>query len=268
MKLFVIHKSEDRKKSKKKLAEISKALDLKFELIYLTNTNDQNWKEAAELAIANAEAVVIFNQYSGIDSENVLWEIDKAQALGIESLIINENTNNITSINRIKSLYNYTDEFGECFNQVDISIIELYKLMINSSESLIKRRQTTNAFFITVIGSLLAFISLIIKSIELNNGSINLLYIFSITGILLCISWGNLIDNYGKLNKAKFDVILRLEEQLSAQIYSAEWISLGKGNRPNKYKSFTQTEKNVPLYFGLLISALTFVAIIYQIWFI
>ncbi|MDP8227632.1 MAG: hypothetical protein P9L89_08355, partial [Candidatus Celaenobacter polaris] len=63
-----------------------------------------------------------------------------------------------------------------------------------------------------------------------------------------------------------FDVILRLEREFSAQIYSAEWVALGKGLRPKKYKSFTSTEKNVPLYFGLLIIALTLIAIGWQIW--
>ena len=64
---------------------------------------------------------------------------------------------------------------------------------------------------------------------------------------------------------AKFDVILRLEKSLGSQIYSAEWVSLGKGLRPNKYKSFTSTEKNVPLFFGLLIVALTIIAVVWQV---
>ncbi len=79
---------------------------------------------------------------------------------------------------------------------------------------------------------------------------------------MLCISWRNLIDNYGKLNKAKFDVILTLEKKLSAQIYQAEWIALGKGLRPDKYRSFTSTEKNVPLYFGILLIVLTVITTI------
>lgn len=59
---------------------------------------------------------------------------------------------------------------------------------------------------------------------------------------------------------------MRLEKELGSQIYSAEWMALGKGLRPKKYKSFTSTEKNVPLYFGLLIIALTLIAIGWQIW--
>ena len=89
---------------------------------------------------------------------------------------------------------------------------------------------------------------------------------FSVVGLLLCNSWRNLIDNYGKLNKAKFDVILRLEQDLDAQIYAAEWISLGKGLRPDKYRSFTSTEKDVPRYFSWLILTLTIPSILWYIW--
>ena len=40
---------------------------------------------------------------------------------------------------------------------------------------------------------------------------------------------------------------------MSCQIFSAEWIALGKGVRKEKYRSFTDTEKRVPLLFGLLL---------------
>jgi len=77
-----------------------------------------------------------------------------------------------------------------------------------------------------------------------------------IAGILLCRSWRNLIDNYGKLNTAKFKVINRMEIDLPVQAFSAEWVALGKGVRKEKYRSFTQTEKAVPLVFGAILLAL------------
>ena len=171
-----------------------------------------------------------------------------------------------SAITKLQSLYELKEEFDNCFSSDKKDVFELYKLMLESSESLIQRRQKTNAFFITVIGSLLAIAGLFVKAGAINSGSIAILYGFSTVGLLLCNSWRNLIDNYGKLNKAKFDVILRLEKDLGAQIYSAEWIALGKGLRPKKYKSFTSTEKNVPLFFGLLIVALTVIAVALQIW--
>jgi len=168
---------------------------------------------------------------------------------------------------KLKPLYELDREFGECFIEKDgENTLDLYKLMIESSESLIQRRQKTNAFFITVIGSLLAIAGILVKSEALNSATIWMLYGFAAVGLLLCNSWRNLIDNYGKLNKAKFDVILKLEQKLDARIFAAEWVSLGKGLRPRKYRSFTSTEKNVPLYFQILIVGLSLIAVGYQIW--
>lgn len=89
--------------------------------------------------------------------------------------------------------------------------------------------------------------------------------VFGIIGLLLCNSWRNLIDNYGKLNAAKFRVILKLEQSLSAQIFSAEWAALGKGQRPLKYQSFTSTENMVPLCFAILIFILLLFIFSWQI---
>jgi len=265
MKLFVIHRFKDRKLAKSKLKQLAKNLSLELQPIFLDSSGGELWKQNALNAIDQAEAVVVFNKSSCEESDNAGWEIEKAKEAGKEIIDVNTNGEE-TAAERLKSLYDLKDEFEECFSSDGRDFFELYKLMLDSSESLIQRRQKTNAFFITVIGSLLAIAGLLVETGAVNSGSFGILYGFSVVGLLLCNSWRNLIDNYGKLNKAKFDVILRLEREFSAQIYSAEWIALGKGLRPQKYKSFTSTEKNVPLYFGLLILALTLVAVCWQIW--
>ncbi len=266
MKLFVIHRFKDRKHAKKKLKKLAQDLSLELQPIFLDSSGGEEWKQKAESAISQVEATIVFNPSSCEGSDNAKWEIEKAKEAGIEIIELNKNGNDATSISRLKSLYELKEEFDSCFSSDSKDVFELYKLMIESSESLIQRRHTTNAFFITVIGSLLAIAGLLVKTGAINTGTIGILYGFSVVGLLLCNSWRNLIDNYGKLNKAKFDVILRLEKELTAQIYSAEWISLGKGLRQKKYKSFTSTEKNVPLFFGLLIVVLTLIAARWQIW--
>lgn len=266
MKLFIIHRFKDRKYAKKKVKKLAQKLSLKFEPIFLDSSGGEEWKQKAEIAISQVEAAIVFNPSSCEESDNAKWEIEKVKEAGIEIIELNKTGDDASSVSRLISLYELKEEFDNCFSSDNKDTFELYKLMIESSESLIQRRQKTNAFFITVVGSLLAIAGLLAKTGAINTGSIGILYGFSLVGLLLCNSWRNLIDNYGKLNKAKFDVILRLEQELTAQIYSAEWISLGKGLRPNKYKSFTSTEKNVPLFFGLLIVVLTLVAAAWQIW--
>ena len=56
--------------------------------------------------------------------------------------------------------------------EMNSELLDLYKLMIDSSENLIQRRQRTNAFFITAIESLLAIAGLLVKSGALNSATI------------------------------------------------------------------------------------------------
>lgn len=117
-------------------------------------------------------------------------------------------------------------------------------------------------FFISVIGALFTIAGILVNM----SGNTAILFIVYLIGFLLCISWRNQIDNYGKLNKAKFKVINRLEEEQQIKIYTAEWIALGDDKRPKKYKSFTDTEKNVPLCFCVLIAALMIITVIWPFW--
>ena len=264
--MFVIHRFAARKQVGQLLKRSAKELGATFNLTLLDSVRASDWKNQAVEAISNAEVIVVYDRTSCEESKNAKWEIETAKDKRLPIVDIEPKDTPITVSAKLKPIYDLEEEFRVCFASKDGSrTLELYKLMIDSSESLIGRRYKTNAFFITAIGSLLAIAGLMVKADALHSDTIWLLYGLSIVGLLLCNSWRNLIDNYGKLNKAKFDVILRLEKDLDAQIYAAEWISLGKGLRPRKYRSFTSTEKKVPLYFGLLIFSLTVMAILWQL---
>jgi len=266
MKLFVIHRFKDKKQAKQLLKRSGTKMATKFDLVFLDSANCNDWKTQAIEAISRSEAIIVYDRKSCEASENAQWEINKAKESNLPIIDISPSETPATVCTKLRPYYDLKEEFDECFKKKDgDSTLDLYKLMIESSENLIQRRQKTNAFFITVIGSLLTIAGLMVKTGALRADTIWLFYAFSIVGLLLCNSWRNLIDNYGKLNKAKFDVILRIEQDLDAQIFAAEWISLGKGLRPSKYRPFTSTEKNVPLYFGLLIFVLTIFAEVWQI---
>ena len=266
MKLFVIHRFKDRKKAIAALKDAAQDMGVSFNPIFLNSSGCEKWKDQALNALGQAEAVIVYDRSECENSDNAKWEIAKAEEVNLPVVDIAADDSPSDVCSKLKPLYDFEEEFKSCFRGGDKEgVRELYKLMIVSSESLIQRRQRTNAFFITVIGSLLAIAGLMVKTGVLNLGTVWLLYGFSITGLLLCNSWRNLIDNYGKLNKAKFDVILRLEKDLEASIYDAEWVALGKGLRPEKYRSFTSTEKHVPLFFALLIAALTLMAVAWHI---
>lgn len=264
MQLFVIHRFADKRGAKTALKTLARSLSIELKYVFLNSPGGIQWKQRAEKAINEAEAVVVFNPESCAESENAKWEIAKTRDAGKEIIELRPGGTNEAATSRLESLYNFEDEFSNCFSSDKQDVLELYKMMVESSESLIQRRQKTNAFFITAIGSMLAIAGLLTKTGTINGESIGILYGFAVVGLLLCNSWRNLIDNYGKLNAAKYEVILRLEKTFDAQIYSAEWIALGKGVRSRKYRSFTSTEKNVPLFFALLIAGITIIAAIWQ----
>lgn len=260
MKLFVIHRFKDKKKAKAILKSIAKEISNDSSIVFLDSHGDDAWKSKAESCIDQCEAIIVFDRQACEESENSKWELEKAASKN-KKIVDLQDGDNTTSIEKLRSLYELEEEFEDCFSSNSDDTFDLYKLMIDSSESLIQRRQKTNAFFITAIGSLLAIAGLLVKTESISSDSVGILIVFACVSSLLCYSWRNLIDNYGKLNKAKFDVILRLEKSLGSQIYSAEWVLLGKGLRTDKYKSFTSTEKDVPVFFGLLIVVPTIIAL-------
>jgi len=265
MKVFVIHRFKYKTIAKNNLAILAEEASLKLKFHFLHSARDSKWKQKAKKAILSSEAVIVYDTAKCNESPNAKWEIAFAKSENKHIIEINDYENDLSRIKQeLVALYTFEEEFENCFIDNSYSL-DLYKLMLDSSEKLIQRRQITNTFFITIIGVLISIAGFLFQTQAIENNTVFILYGFAAIGLLLCKSWHNLIDNYGKLNKAKFDVILRLEKQLGTMIYSAEWIALGKGLRPQKYKSFTSTEMHVPIYFSILIAALTVTLTIWHI---
>jgi hypothetical protein len=123
---------------------------------------------------------------------------------------------------------------------------DLYKIMVDSSESLVNRRHAVNTFFLTMNGALFAASGLIVQSSGDNRlGGIGVA-VLGLAGALLCGAWRSLIRSFGQLNGGKFKVINAIERHLTVAIYAAEWEALGRGEDPKVYRSFTSREIWVP----------------------
>lgn len=124
--------------------------------------------------------------------------------------------------------------------------LDLYKIMVDSSESLVSRRQAVNTFFLTMNGALLTASGIIVQS----SGGSRLggvgIAVLAVAGAILCAAWRSLITSFGQLNRGKFQVINTIERHLKAAIYAAEWEALGRGENPKIYRSFTAREIWVP----------------------
>ncbi|WCL53635.1 RipA family octameric membrane protein [Gimibacter soli] len=253
-----------RGEASKFFASIRQSHGIHVQPCFLKRSYGKKWKAQAESLIDSAEVVIIYDAEACAESENTRWELEKALELGKPVVELSRDDIGSRKLGALKSAYDFQSEFDQCFvvdNENKQQLMELYRIMVESSETLIGRRQITNGFFITVIGALISGSGFVIKEGILNEGSTIFLIFPFFIGILMCKSWRSLIENYGKLNAGKFKVIHKIERQFDAQIYAAEWISLGKGFRKEKYQSFTNTEENVPNYFlYLLYLMLIFVA--------
>lgn len=124
--------------------------------------------------------------------------------------------------------------------------LDLYKVMVQSSEGLVSRRQGVNTFFLTMNAALLTAFGLIVQ----NSGGDRLaglgIAVLAVAGAILCLAWRSLITSFGQLNTGKFEVINTIEHYLKAAVYNAEWEALGRGEDPKTYRSFTSREIWVP----------------------
>ena len=127
--------------------------------------------------------------------------------------------------------------------------LELYKVMVASSEALVARRQGVNTFFLAVNGVLLTALGLIVgRGLNSYLEALGLVGL-SITGGILSVAWRGLLQSFGQLNTGKFAVINRIETLFTVAVYAGEWVALGEGRDPNLYKSSTSRELWTPLTF-------------------
>ncbi|HET7550449.1 MAG TPA: hypothetical protein VFK04_04115 [Gemmatimonadaceae bacterium] len=131
-------------------------------------------------------------------------------------------------------------------NEETQQALDLYKIMVASSEGLVSRRQGVNTFFLTMNGALLTASAIIVQSSNGDRlGGVGVA-VLALAGAFLCLAWRSLINSFGQLNRGKFRVINTIEHYLKAAIYAAEWEALGRGEDPAVYRSFTSREIWVP----------------------
>jgi hypothetical protein len=145
------------------------------------------------------------------------------------------------------------------------------------------RRGIANTFFLTIdttLGSVLAFV-------QPSNGSGVSTRVFGgVIGLTLSLVWFVSLRSYRRLNSAKYQVILKLEEQLPIQPFGDEWERLTSRPRADdttevarwwrrrlrgvrsrwvrlrdQYTELTDVENVVPIIFGVVYAGLIIAAV-------
>ena len=135
------------------------------------------------------------------------------------------------------------EEYGSEYQE---HVLELYKLYVQSADNVSLRRQSANAFFLSVNTAIIAAVGFF------DSGDGNYSWSLAVAGIVLCIAWYMLVRAYKDLNTVKFKIIHALEEKLPVSLYDAEWEAVGRGEYPKLYLPFTHIEVWIPRLFILL----------------
>ena len=120
------------------------------------------------------------------------------------------------------------------------TLLAQWQTCVEMANAISERRDTMNNLFVTLNLAIVAAISFI-----WDTKTIFLL----VAGIIICIVWILFIQNFRELNKAKFEVISKIEARLPIKAFDDEWKCLKKSK---KYIEGTKLEKSLPIAFAIL----------------
>lgn len=131
------------------------------------------------------------------------------------------------------------------------TLLTQWQTCVEMTNAVSQRRDAMNNLFVTLNLAIVAAASFIwdAKTIML-----------LVSGIIVCVVWIFFIRNFRELNRAKFEVINKLEQSLPVSAFSDEWQSLKKSK---KYIEGTKLEKVLPYAFCVLYVVI-FILIILQ----
>ena len=290
MKIFVIHSGSNKDTVKDEISFIQNNT-VSSEFLMLKN-GGKLWKLDAKKMIKQAQMVLLFVGEQSWESPNIAWEISTAKKnqKQIYTIMLSKEyqmppmlfeTNSFTkekeNISKIKSkedivniLNTYSAGDYSLFNKSEADIdtaalLEQYKVFLQTSETLVERRQSVNNFYITVNSALVTCFGVISALSFHYLLKCFLGVVFLAIGIVLCTSWIRILNSYGVLNASKMKVISLLEKQLPASLYDAEWRAQSDKLNRRPYISFTSCETRIPKMFICIYGAITVCAIVMAI---
>lgn len=267
-----------------------------------------DWHDDARAEIRGADKVIyIVGKTSGAN-ENIDWELGVALEEGKEiyvyklkeeyalnkvlennkrraevhkgekdgELIFSQNKRKVfvTDDRQLHSKFSDDDEYISSHLETeqkkdDGVVLKQYEMFVETSEELVRRKQTVNSFYITlnsvIIGVVLAAFA-VTQEVEVFGHSVSfaslIICMTSLMGGIVCFSWYSVLQSYADLNSSKMKIISYIETQLAYNLYHTEWqlVSKRMGNR--KYKSFSKKEMFIAKLFLAFYAALLVAGVI------
>lgn len=284
MKVLIIYASE----CQKEVEALRTNISTKFgrQTILRMNSRERNtskshikhaWHHDAIKMMKLADVVVYAVSEHSNQNSNVEWELKKALSLGKylvclrvtkdaklndclfsydkntkEKYCVADIINSEDDLFAIIESYNNNEYIHLINKNYDVNVLlEQYKIFSDSAESLVTRRQNMNSFYISANTALITIGATIFALCDEKNLFSKLIIVLalSVPGFLLNISWIKMLKSYFINNRGKMKVLSMMEKHLSASLYDAEWKAMKNRFSKEKYVSFTESEKKLPLVF-------------------
>jgi len=133
-----------------------------------------------------------------------------------------------------------------------INPFEEYKFFADMTDRLSERRQHIHTIFEAILTALLGLAAFIAGNEGMAAGGQNsYLMVTSGLGIIICLIWWNLINNYKKLIKFRFKVLVEMEATFtnSVRMYTRENEFFSE-EHPDEPFRFSITEQFMPIVFA------------------
>ena len=251
MKIFVCNRSNELESTTSLVNELN--IMAMNSIIFTQEIDHSNkWKEKVTKKMEDADFILFILGNNIFESENLKWELNKAEELNKNIIGLKSSTFTGNTINNFGNNYVFGNVL-QCFNYLQnkykekqLLLVEQYKMMVISTEKVTEQRSKVNNLFLTITASLLSITFVIGKSLEFSIIAIIVMLFFTILTLIVTYSWEKLVKSYGDLNKGKFLIIDKIEKQLTINMFKDEWEILTKRI---KYKPNSQTEKSIVIYF-------------------
>jgi len=136
--------------------------------------------------------------------------------------------------------------------------LEQYRLAVETADRLSGRRQSANAFFLSVVSALTVANGTNIVSEWYWTCTV------STVTMLACFMWCQLLASYRAINSAKFKVIHQIEAVLPFAVFANEE-AIYQSTKRTGYRPLSRIEQAVPALFAIPSFAITVATVVDQV---
>ena len=147
-------------------------------------------------------------------------------------------------------------------------LLEQWKTANEMAANISAQRNNMNNFFVSMMSILIGGILFSEQLLSVNPLIRTFMYVvIMFMGVMCCEKWHSQIDNFGKMNGAKYEVINALERYLPANVLLYEYMHTEKNARNNKVViNFSKKEKEIVAIFKKAIIGVTMIMILSTWW--